>query len=187
MSTEVVFFILSVAILFVTSISILVTTLATGSPPTPSGPSLRREIVAMIAFADPSEGVIYDLGSGWGGLAKAVARANPERSVIGIERSFIPWALAAVSNRLFGPGNLLFRRADFSQQDLTDAAVAICYLSGDTLRDLAPGLEQRLPPGCALISATFAWPGRKPVAKATAKDLFNSPVYLYRIALDESQ
>jgi len=181
MSIEVVFFILCVAVLFATSISILVTTLTTGSPPTPSSPSLRRKIVAMIAGADAGDGVFYELGSGWGGLAKAVARANPDRTVIGLERSFIPWAVAAGGNRLFGPGNLHFRRADISRTDLADAALAVCYLSGDTLRHAAPALEQHLPSGCAVISATFAWPGRKPAVTARAGDLFNSPVYLYRM------
>lgn len=186
MSIEVVFFILCVAVLFATSISILVTTLTTGSPPTPSSPSLRREIIAMIAAADAGDGVFYELGSGWGGLARAMARANPDRTVIGLERGFIPWAVAAGGNRLCGPGNLRFRRADFCRTALEDAALedaalAVCYLSGDTLCHAAPILEQRLPTGCAVISATFAWPGRKPVAARTAGDLYNSPVYLYRI------
>lgn len=187
MSFEVVFFILCVAVLFATSISILITTLTTGSPPTPSSPSLRREIIAMTAAADAGDGVFYELGSGWGGLARAVARANPDRTVIGLERSFIPWAVAAGSNRLFGPGNLQFRHTDFSRMDLADAALAVCYLSGDTLRHAAPVLEQRLPTGCAVISATFAWPGRKPVAVRTAGDLFNSPVYLYRVGPSAGQ
>jgi hypothetical protein len=186
MSIEVVFFILCVAVLFATSISILVTTLTTGSPPTPSSPSLRREIIAMIAAADAGDGVFYELGSGWGGLARAMARANPDRTVIGLERGFIPWAVAAGGNRLYGPGNLRFRRADFCRRALEDAALedaalAVCYLSGDTLRRAAPILEQCLPTGCAVISATFAWPGRKPVVARTAGDLYNSPVYLYRI------
>ena len=33
----------------------------------------------------------------------------------------------------------------------------------------------------AAVSATFAWPGLKPEAKVTARDVFRSPVYLYRI------
>ncbi len=181
MSVEVVLFILAVAVLFGTAISILVSTLRTGSPPTPSGPALRREILAMIASSDAGHGAIYELGSGWGGLAHAVARANPERAVVGVERSVVPWCVSRIGAALLGPPNLRFKRTDISKTDLSDAAVAVCYLSGDTLRRVAPDLERRLPPDCAVISAMFAWPGREPVATGRAGDLFRSPVYRYRI------
>ncbi|WP_425404664.1 hypothetical protein [Hwanghaeella sp.] len=181
MSVEIVIFLISVAVLFVTSISILITTLRTGSPPTPSGPALRRTIVEMLASADIGEGAIYELGSGWGGLAQALARANPDRVVIALERSFVPWLAAETARRLLGPANLQFRRQDLSQAELSDAAAAVCYLSGETLARIAPVLQERLPAGCRVVSATFAWPGLKPEAKVTARDVFRSPVYLYRI------
>lgn len=181
MPVEVALFILAVAVLFGTAISILVSTLRTGSPPMPSGPALRRKVVAMIAAADIPDGVIYDLGSGWGGLARAVARAHPGRDVVGLEGSFVPCCVSRIGRAIFGPSTLRFRRADFTRADLSDAAVAVCYLSGDTLRRVAPDLERRLPPGCVIVSAMFAWPGRDPAAVERAGDLFRSPVYLYRL------
>lgn len=181
MSVEVVVFIFSIAVLFATVISILVSTLRTGSPPTPSGPALRREVVAMAAADRLGPGVIYDLGSGWGGLARSLARAHPDRPVVGLERSFVPWCASALCRHLFGPPNLRFALADFVFADLSDAALAVCYLSGETLHRVAPQLERRLPKGCAVVSATFAWPGRKPVSVARAGDLFHSPVYLYHL------
>lgn len=181
MTVEVGIFILVLAVLFGTGISILVSTLRTGSPPTPSGPALRREITAMAAKAEPGPGAIYELGSGWGGLAHRLARAHPDRAVIGLESSLVPWCAAVVGRRLFGPPNLRFGLMDFSRADLSDAAMVVCYLSGDTLRRVSADIEGRLPDGCVIVSATFAWPGSTPVDRATARDLFRSPVYMYRI------
>ena len=180
MSIEVGFFILAVTILFGTAITILISTLRTGSPPTPSGPALRQEIIKVTANAGAGEGVIYELGSGWGGLARALARAQPDRSGVGLESSPVPWAVSAVANRFFGPPNLQTRLADIGRVDLADAAVVVCYLSGETLTRLARRLETRLPPGCAVVSAMFAWPGLEAIASTHAGDLYRSPVYLYR-------
>ena len=180
MSVEVTLFIVSVAVLFATAISILVTTLVTGSPPMPSGPALRRAILAAVVSEQPGAGMFYELGSGWGGLAIALAKAHPDRSVIGLERSFIPWAFSVLRVRLGGPGNVTIRRADIAAADLSDAAVAVCYLTGETLRAVAPKLEQRLPADCCVVSAGFAWPGGKPAVTAKASDAFKSLVYVYR-------
>lgn len=181
MSIEVVIFILSIAVLFGTAISILVSTLRNGSPPMPSAPSLRRTMIAMTVDADPGEGVIYELGSGWGGLARALARNHAGHVVIGVEGSFIPWCFAAAVCRFFGPPNLRFVLKDLQEMDLSDASLAVCYLSGETLRRIAPRLENSLPTGCPVVSATFAWPGRVALDVQRAEDIYRSPIYLYRM------
>lgn len=181
MSVELVIFVIAVCVLAGTAISILFSTWLTGSPPMPSGPALRREVLAMVAKTDPREGATYELGSGWGGLARALALANPGREVIGLERSFAPWCAAVCFRAVFGPRNLRFRLADFTRADLSDADVAVCYLSGETLSRAVSLLERALPKGCHVVSATFAWPGRVALDTARAGDLYRSPVYLYRL------
>lgn len=181
MTVEIGFFIAALAVLFGTAISILFSTLRTGSPPTPSGPALRRAVLNVIAASGPVDGVFYELGSGWGGLARRIAKAHPDSRIVGIEDSMVPWAVSALVNRMVGPKNLTFRKADISNTDISDAALLVCYLSGDTLGRLADGVQDRLSPGCGVVSATFAWPGLNPITVTHATDIFRSPVYFYRI------
>ena len=126
-----------------------------------------------------SEDRIYELGSGWGGVAVALAERYPERTVVGYELSVLPWLFADLRNRLGRRPNLTFRLADFRSADLSDAALCVCYLAGSSMAELAGKFERELQPGALVLSNTFALRRWQPLERVEAPDRFRSPVYLY--------
>ncbi|MBI1327228.1 MAG: hypothetical protein GC136_06255 [Alphaproteobacteria bacterium] len=85
--------------------------------------------------------VIYDLGSGKGSLAAYVARHLPQATVIGYELSFFPYYYAVFMQKVVGPKNLSFRRANFLDVDLTDASAFITFVSQDCMVQVADKLK----------------------------------------------
>jgi len=180
MTLETWIFLFVVALSFLSCLAILVSTLRTGSPPMPSGESLRREALQMLEGEAIPAGAIYDLGSGWGGLARALAARYPDRQVVGVEASLLPFLVSKLVSAVTGPKNLRFVYKDARRAPVEDAGLLLCYLSGDTLARIAPALEDGLPGKTLILSITFAWPGRQPAETRRVRDMFRSPIYLYR-------
>jgi len=158
---------------------IFVFTLANTSPPTPTGPRVMRAIFRLLPRRLP-DGTVYELGSGWGGLAISLARVYPKHAVEGLEASPLPW-LASRLRCARGPRNLRFRYADFMKRDLSGAALVVCYLAGPQMRKLAPKLAAEMRPGTLVLSHTFQLPGWRPADTVIADDIYQSPVYLYEV------
>lgn len=151
--------------------------LRTGVPPMPSGPGARQVMLRLLPAT--IDGPIYELGSGWGGLARALARRYPRNPVIGIELSPLPWLFAAAMLRLRPLPNLHFRRADIASTPLGDAGALLCYLMPAAMRRLAHKLEAELRPATPVVSHGFAVPGWQPRATVLNGDTGPSPVYRY--------
>ncbi len=136
----------------------------------------------MLAAAAPTlesaEGPIMDLGSAWGSLAIAFARAHPQRQVIGYELSFLPWLVSLAWARLAGLSNLRFHRADFRQAELGSAAVLLCYLFRRGMQELANQLSHEASRPL-LISNTFALPSTPADEVITLDDLYRTRIYVY--------
>ena len=71
-------------------LSVFLPTLWTRAAPLPTSGAVRATLLAMLPLT--VDGPVYDLGSGWGGLARALARRYPRTPVIGFEVSPLPWA-----------------------------------------------------------------------------------------------
>jgi len=155
----------------------------TGSPPTPTSPSVRRAMMTVLPDRLPGKDAasIVELGSGWGGVAFALARRYPHHSVIGYEVSFLPWAVSRLRLLVQPQTNLHFRNADFMRVDLSGVALSICYLMPVSMARLANKLSGEMPAGALVLSNTFAIPGWQPLDRRTASDLYRSPVFLYEI------
>lgn len=151
--------------------------LRTGVPPMPTTPGTRQVMLRLLPPA--VDGTIYELGSGWGGLARAAARRYPRNLVVAIELSPVPWLFAATFQRLWPLPNLRFRRVDFLSAPLADAGAVMVYLMPRPLRLLAPKLATELPPGTPVVSAAFALPGWEPRTTVIDNDTGPSPVYRY--------
>jgi len=162
----------------VVAASIIVTTLRTGIGPMPSSLAARKALVEVLP--KDLEGPVYELGSGWGGLALAIARAAPRCQVIGVERSWVPLLWSRLRRRLSGASNCRFLWADFQQLPLGPAAAVVCYLFRGGMAKLSPKLLSELAPGTPVVSNTFALEGWTPEACVVVKDLWNSRIYLYR-------
>lgn len=171
--------IIVLGIVLVAILLIFIPTLVTKASPLPTSRAVRETMLAMLP--DFIEGPIYELGSGWGGLARALARRYPETPVLAFEVSPLPWAFARVLHAFGGPGNVTFSLGDFLKADLSDAALVACYLPGPAMEKLKPKLAAELPPGALVLSNTFAIRDWQPVDEKTAPDQHLSRVYLYRV------
>lgn len=161
---------------------VFATTLSTGASPTPTSPRVRRTMMALLPKRLPDlDGVIYELGAGWGGLALALARRYPSHAVVGIEISMIPWIVARMRFAMIGPANLSLRRRDFFAEPLSDATLVSCYLPPKAAEGLREKLEAELRPGSLVIANTFAIRAWRPLDEVTAPDIYASKVYLYEI------
>lgn len=165
-------------VLLVGGLLILGYALRTGVPPMPSGAGARAVMTGLLP--QRIEGTIYDLGSGWGGLAFALARRFPNNRVVGIELSPLPWLYARCLLFVSRRRNLEFRRADMMTVSVSDAGAALIYLMPGPLHRLAPKLREELPLGSVVISYSFAvgnWPPDCVVLEPQSGPL---PVYRYR-------
>lgn len=165
-------------------ISIVGTTLQVGISPMPSS----RKACQTIASAIPknTEGPIIDLGSGWGNLVFVLARSFPQTKIKGIELSPIPWAVSQLI-ALFSPfGNLKIERGNFRDTNLREASVVVCYLFPEGMAYLKNKFERELKPDTLIISNTFRLAGWEPEEIITLDDIYQTPIYRYRIPTQES-
>ena len=160
-------------------LGIVVPTLITGVAPAPTSPRVGS---VMLALIPPGiEGVVFELGSGWGTLAFPLARRLPRCTVRALEISPLPWLFSRLRHAVEPLPNLAIRRADYRHVELGDAALAVCYLYPAAMAGLKPKLEAELKPGAYVLSNTFAVPGWRPAAVRRADDRHATNVYLYRM------
>jgi len=178
------FALLTLVLVLTAFVVLLGYTIRTGISPVPTTPRVAAEIFAAgrpeCLPPDPS-GVIYELGSGWGHLALALAGRFPDRAVVGYELSPLPWLVSLLLARLRPRANLSLRRADFMAADLSDAALVVCYLYPGAMRRLRGKLERELPAGAMVVSNAFLISGWQPAEVRHAADQYRTPVYLYRM------
>jgi hypothetical protein len=136
---------ISFAVFFIVAalgLSILVVQGITGVPPMPSSRTEAADVVALLRQAGvPEEGIIYELGCGWGALVIALARAFPHARIRGIEMSPLPYWIARLRTR-----------------SLPNAIA--CYLMIKPMRTLAPFLDRMLEPGTPVVSLAFRFRDR---------------------------
>ena len=160
-------------------LALVVYALITGVAPAPTSPRVASVMLSLIPPA--IEGVVYELGSGWGSLAVPLARRLPRCTVRALEISPLPWLFSRLRHAVAPLPNLSIRRADFRDVALGDAALVVCYLFPGAMANLESKLEAELKPGTYVLSNTFALPGWRPVAVRRADDLHATTVYLYRM------
>jgi hypothetical protein len=161
------------------ALSIIYWSLRNGISPMPSSMKASKKILDAI----PRElnGPIYELGSGWGTLALAVAKKFPENLVVGYETSPVPYWISRFFRFQTGVSNVQFKKEDFMDISLSEAALIICYLYPGAMRKLQEKLSKELQPGTWIISNTFAIPEWKPYAILDTQDLYRSLIYIYRV------
>ena len=158
---------------------IFIPTLVTRASPLATSRAVRETMLAMLP--DTIHGPVYELGSGWGGLARALARRYPQTPVLAFEVSPLPWAVARALQAFGGPGNLGLRFGDFHRADLRGAALVVCYLPPPAMEKLKPKLAAELSPGALVLSNTFAIRDWRPIDEKTVPDQHLSRVYLYKV------
>jgi hypothetical protein len=167
------------AAMLVALASVVAVTLLTGVAPQPTSPAARRLMVR--ALPANLRGPLYDLGSGWGGLAFAMARRCPDCAVVGFELSPLPWAVSRLRLLLQPTPNLRFRYGNFHNARLGNAALVVCFLGPGAMRRLQHKLAQELSPEAWVLSNFFRFPDWRAEREETVHDRHATRIYLYRI------
>lgn len=164
----------SIAIFLVILISVGRHTFVLGISPMPSSPRAIRELILLVKSADSP---IVELGSGWGILSYKLARAFPERQVIGYELSPVPYLFSVLIKYFFTLTNLKLVRANFLHQKIPVGAILVCYLYPGGMSEVEKKLEEYK--SSSLISNTFALPNKKADKIIRLEDIYKTPIYLY--------
>lgn len=159
--------------------SVVYWSIRNGISPMPTSPKARRKLLDVLHLE--LDGVIYELGSGWGTLAFPLARLYPKCQVIGFETSLIPFWFSKVRQCVMRLPNLQLRREDFFQVTLQDASLVVCYLYPGAMRRLGVKFLEELKPGTWVVSNTFSIPGWRAIEVVEVGDLYYSKIYLYRV------
>ncbi|MBN3727395.1 SAM-dependent methyltransferase [Burkholderia sp. Ac-20379] len=162
-----------VAIVLLACLSLVGYQLRTGVPPLSSSARAAEDVIALLRQAGLAPGaVVYELGSGWGSLAIALARAFPQAEIRGIELSPLPYWVSRLRARTLT--NLTLRRANFLDCDLSDAHAVTCYLMIKPMRAIAALLDRSVRPGTPVVSLSFWFRDRQVAASLQRAGLLSS-------------
>ncbi|MGZ9722893.1 class I SAM-dependent methyltransferase [Rhizobium miluonense] len=141
-------------------LSILLVHGLTGVPPVPSSAAEIADVIELLRKANlPKRAIIYELGSGWGSLAIALARAFPDAEIRGIEISPVPYLFSKL--RMWRFENVTIRWGNFFNRDISDADAVTCYLMIKPMPKVSSFLDHMLKDGTAVVSLTFWFRDRK--------------------------
>lgn len=153
----------------------------------PSNAKVRQIMLEQLSV-DGNTQAIADLGSGWGHVSIALAKAYPNIQVTGFELSFFPWLVSVIWAKMAGLNNITFKRENFLTVDLLPFQIYCCYLFPKGMQHLASKLKQQTLTQSTqasyhrqLISNTFALPEYQPLRTTTMTDLFRTKVYTYHL------
>lgn len=147
----------------------------------PSVPSPHTVIATMLELAELKEGqTVYDLGAGDGRLLIDAKKKVPSIRAIGCELIPTIWA--------FGKLRILLSRQDVTlllkdalKQDVSDADVVLLYLFPALMDRLAERFDTMLRPGTRVISHTFRFHGKTPIAERKVHGYWGETmVYVYQ-------
>lgn len=161
-------------ILLIAGASLIWYSIRFGITPMPTSFKVKRKLLETLPKEDFKK--IYELGSGWGTLAKPLAERYQKAHVIGLEISWVPYLFSLLKQT----ANLKFLRQDFFTCDLSEADLVVCYLYPDAMRRLAKKFDAELGKETVVISHTFAIPGKKPEKTLIVDDLYVTKIYFYR-------
>ena len=134
-------------------------------------------MVSLLKQAHPGPGVIYELGCGWGGMARKLARHFPNHRIEAVEIS--PLVAAWAKLLAWRYANLNVRRGDMLTTRLDGAAAVVCYLMIEATQSLAVSLDEQLPTGTPVVSVVFGFRGRQSAAQCRPRGWQPGIVQLY--------
>lgn len=169
-----------IGIVVVVVLSIVYSTVRLGISPMPSSAKAYQAMMSLVD--DTSDGLIIDLGSGWGNFVIPLAKRYPQRPIIGYELSLLPWLVSVLLKYSLGLKNLTLYRQDFLKADLAGASVLVCYLYPEAMKKIESKLLLEKPDVGVLISNNFALPGWKVDRVIQINDFYKSPIYRYKIS-----
>ncbi len=166
------FFLILLAVLFLTDAVRL------GITPNVTPKKVSRAIENFLP--EIGEGIVHELGSGFGLSTLSLARQFPRHQIIGYEKSLIPYLVSLLVVK--GQKNIRIRFQDFTRvNSFENPALLFCYLSTGLMKILRQRLPTLLPPGTKILSHTFAFPRWEAEKFLIVNDLYQTKIYLYKI------
>ena len=139
-------------------------------------PVPRNAVRRMLDFSDPEGKVVYDLGSGFGRVLFEASARNPRRCV-GVEiDAFKCWWTKREANRRGLQGVVQVVRADLLDVDLSEADVALAFLTPRLMKKLKRKAVREMKPGSVVVSYGHRFEGWVPEIEDA-----ESSVRLYRV------
>jgi hypothetical protein len=149
-------------LVFAVMLALFWSTFRTQVPYYPSGATTWDSVAGLLP-AQPQR--FIDIGSGFGGLALALARRRPDCRCEGIEVAPLPWFvshLRALRTRLRHGVVTRFLRGDYYRLDLGDYDMVFAYLSPAAMPALWAKARAEMAPGSLLLSCEFPVPDIAP-------------------------
>lgn len=113
--------------------------------------------------------VVYHLGCGGGRFIFFLAKNNPNASCIGVENSTFLYYVARIRlwyyEKKTGNHNVTIIKSDLLNQSLTNATHVFLYVYPNTMDDLISVFDRELGTGVRLVSASFKFTQKKPIAE----------------------
>jgi hypothetical protein len=100
--------------------------------------------------------------------------------VTGIELSCLPWLRSVLRQKLLGPKNLDYKRADFWPYDCAHADAVVVFLRGNVIERLGDKLRRELKPGALIIDNAVLFHGDWQPVETHTVGMLKSKVYVYR-------
>ncbi len=148
--------------------------------PMPTLPWVTQTILKDLATRLPKDKAltIYELGSGWGGLAQGIAKTFPKAQVKGYEISPFPFLYSWLFRRR---KNCRFYRKDVLTLSMDDADALVFYLTPYLLQKLKPMFEKQLKPGTWVIANGFEIEGWSPIEEIELAKALEKKIYIYQM------
>ena len=125
-------------------------------------PVPKKAIRRMLDFSDPEGKAVYDLGSGFGRVLFEASARNPRRCV-GVEIDpFKCWWTKREANRRGLQVMIEVVRANLLDVDLSEADVAIAFLTPRLMKKLKRKVVREMKPGSVVVSYDHRFEGWAP-------------------------
>lgn len=132
--------------------------------------AVLRDIDKAMEVKDDS--VVYDLGCGDGRVLFYLSNLNKKAKYIGIENNrfaIILARLGLIMNNKKNVGKVEIINNDFFNQDISDATHIFTYLYPNIMDDLLPKFDKELKTGTKLVSLSFKFTSKNPIAEIDLK------------------
>ena len=129
---------------------------------------------------------IFELGSGWGGLAFLLGKRFSHHRVYAYEISPVPYLFSFFLKNFMRKTNVKIFRKDFFCVSLKEASIVMCYLYPKAMKRLKEKFEKELRNGALVISHTFAIPGWISKKIYVANDIYKTKIYLYKFKKEKN-
>ena len=176
---------LNCAVLFIVAVVIINTVYATVYKVAnmPSTPQTRRLITDDIrknkGHMNPL--VIFDLGSGWGGLCRKLSAISAHTDIRGYEISPVPYSYSRAVQAFDFFRSYKIRYRDLFTVNIGEADVIICYLSPSHMARFEEEVVMKMKSGSTLYSQGFELKGRDASYTLHAPYSIEKTVYCYSI------